>query len=339
MKYIHYKCLLHWLKTKVQLEKPEYIFNQNFSIYSSENIQCELCKETFPHFVKHNNKLFNLTEYEQNYDNDLKGNDNKVNKNEENLDDSFDDYIVLDRISSDKSSSFRYTIKFSKNILKIGRGLEMNLILDDLSISRNQCQFEINESGDVYLQDNNSKFGTLVLVQAKSIEILKGQNLIIQVGRSFFDISYKKNFSFFCCEAEEIDKRTSYEKINYKSFNKGNHCVILTESDSEEKECDNYDLDLIDTNKDKKRKSSKLVNNIIINRKISSKIIKRNFNIIDQEETNFKSKKELNNVDENNKININPKKEKNKTKKRFSSSKSVNNKENGKLMQYEENKD
>lgn len=334
MKYIHYKCLLHWLKTKVKLEKQEYIYNQYFSMYSSENIQCELCKETFPHIVKHNNKLFNLTEYEQNYDIDSKRNDNEVNKNEENFDDSLDDYIVLDRISSEKSSSFRYIVKFCKNIIKVGRGLDMNLILDDLSISRNQCQLEINEKGDVYLQDNNSKFGTLVLVQAKSIEILKGQNLTIQVGRTFFDVSYKKNTSFFCCEAEEIDRRTTYEKINYKSFNKGKHCVILTESDSEEEECDKYDLDLNEFDKNKKQNSLKMDNNIIDNKKISVKIIKRNFNILEQEETNFKSKKDLNHVDENiNKLNINSKKEKNKTKKRLSISKSVSNKENGKFMQ------
>ena len=330
MKYIHYKCLLHWLETKVKLEKPEYMFNQYFSVYSLENIQCELCKETFPHFVRHNNKLFNLTEYEQNYDIDLKGNDNKVNKNEDNLDDSFEDYIVLDRISDDKSSSFRFIVKFSKKILKIGRGLDMNLILDDLSISRNQCQMEINENGDVYLQDNNSKFGTLVLVQAKSIEILKGENLTIQVGRSFFDISYKKNISFFCCEAEEIDRRTTYEKINYKSFNKGKHCVILTESESEEEECDKYELDLDKIDKDKKRNSLEMDNNNIDNKKIRIKKIKRNFNILEQEETNFKSKKDLTHVDENiNKLNMKPKKEKNKTKKRLSISKNVNNIENG----------
>lgn len=326
MKYIHYKCLLHWLKTKVKLEQSEYEFNQYFSIYSSENIQCELCKEVFPHFVKHNNKLLNLTEYEQNYEIDLKGNDNVVNKKEDKLDESSEDYIVLDRISNDKSSSFRYIVKFCKNILKIGRGLDMNLILDDLSISRNQCQLEINESGDVYLQDNNSKFGTLVLVQAKSIEILKGQNLTIQVGRSFFDISYKKNVSFFCCEADEIDRRTTYEKINYKSFNKGNHCVILTESDSEKEECDKYDLNLDKNDKDKKQNSPETDNNIIDNKKISIKLVKRNLNIFEQEETNFKSKNDLYHVDENvNKLNMNNKKDKNKTKKRLSISKSVNN--------------
>jgi len=334
MKYIHYKCLLHWLKTKVYLERPEYVDNAYFSIYLSENIQCELCKENFPHFVKHNNKLFNLTEFEQNYDADLKGNNSTVNKNEKKFDDSLDDYIVFDKISEDKSSSLRYIVKFCKNILRIGRGLDMNLILDDLSVSRNQCQLEINENGDVYLQDNNSKFGTLVLVQAKSIEILKGQNLTIQVGRSYFDISYKKNISFFCCEAEEIDRRTTYEKINFKSFSKGKNCVILTESDSEDEEYDKYDLDLDKIDKDKNRKSLEKINNIIDNKRMSIKIIKRNMNILEQEETNFKSKKDLNNVDENiNKLNMNPKKEKSKTKKRQSISKSLSNKDNGKYIQ------
>ena len=86
-------------------------------------------------------------------------------------------------------------------------------------------------------------------------------------------------------------------------------------SDSEEEECDKYDLDLNEFDKNKKRNSLKMDNNIIDNKKISVKIIKRNFNILEQEETNFKSKKDLNHVDENiNKLYINPKKEKNKTK-------------------------
>jgi pSer/pThr/pTyr-binding forkhead associated (FHA) protein len=51
---------------------------------------------------------------------------------------------------------YRYIIKFSKNkLLKIGRGLDMNLILNDLSISRNHCQLEISDNGDILLKDNN----------------------------------------------------------------------------------------------------------------------------------------------------------------------------------------
>ena len=239
MKYIHFKCLLHWLKTKIEVDKSEFIENKFCSIYSTENVQCELCKEYLPHYIKHNNKLFNLTELEQNFESEIKvDNKNKDNKNKntENNENSDDNYVVLDSMSPDKEIlPYRYITKFSKNkTLKIGRGLEMNLILNDLSISRNHCQLELSDNGDVFLKDNNSKFGTLVLVQAKSIEILKGQTLTIQAGRTFFNIKYKSNFSLLgCCKTEEIDLKNTYERINSKSIKIDKNSVILIESDSE----------------------------------------------------------------------------------------------------------
>ena len=238
MKYIHFKCLLHWLKTKIQIDKSEYIENDYFHIYSPENVECELCKEHFPHFLKHNNKLLNLTELEQDTDNDSKTNNSK-NENDTENNNIDNNYIVLDSMSPDKEiTPYRYIVKFSKNkILKIGRGLDMNLILNDLSISRNHCQLELNDNGDILLKDNNSKFGTLVLVQSKAIEILKGQILTIQSGRTYFNINYKTNFSLFsCCKTEEVDLSKTYEKINSKSVKLDKNCVVLTESDSEEDE-------------------------------------------------------------------------------------------------------
>ena len=108
----------------------------------------------------------------------------------------------------------------------------MDLIMNDLSISRNHCLLELNENGEILLTDSNSKFGTLILVQAKKMEILENQTLTIQVGRTFFNIGYKKNNSIFnCCHAEEIDLTKSYEKINYKAVKFTKYCKILTEND------------------------------------------------------------------------------------------------------------
>ena len=101
MKYIHFKCLLHWLKTKIQIDKSEYIENDYFHIYSPENVECELCKEHFPHFLKHNNKLLNLTELEQDTDNDSKTNNSK-NENDTENNNIDNNYIVLDSMSPDK---------------------------------------------------------------------------------------------------------------------------------------------------------------------------------------------------------------------------------------------
>ena len=258
MKYIHLKCLLQWIKTKIQVDKSEYIQNKFFTLYSSEKVECELCKQIFPHYIKHKRKIYNLMDLDLNFE-IQKNNGNKINnyenytdgdnykKNKEKKDyvnikcDDSNSYIVLDTIQFDKSiPAYIYLAKFSNKKLKIGRGLDMNLIMNDLSISRNHCQLCLTDDGEVFLQDSNSKFGTLILVQAKEIEILKGQTLTIQVGRSFFNISYKKNnLSLFdCCQAEVFDKKNNYESMNYRSIKIGKNSIILTESDSDVRDKD-----------------------------------------------------------------------------------------------------
>ena len=113
----------------------------------------------------------------------------------------------------------------------------MDLIMNDLSISRNHCHLEINETGEVLLKDVNSKFGTLILIQAKRMEILENQTLTIQVGRTFFNFGLSKNNSLFsCCKAEEIDLTKSYEKINYRAVKYKKFCTILTEIETDDEE-------------------------------------------------------------------------------------------------------
>ena len=113
----------------------------------------------------------------------------------------------------------------------------MDLVMNDLSISRNHCFLELMDNGEILLKDSNSKFGTLVLIQAKKMEILQNQTLSIQVGRTFLNINYKKNNGLFsCCKAEEIDLIKSYEKINYKAVKAKKFCTVITEADSDEEE-------------------------------------------------------------------------------------------------------
>ena len=77
MKYIHLKCLIVWIKTKVEIDNSEYLENGKYVIYSSEKVECELCKEVFPNYVRHNNKLYNLMDFEQNFG-DEENNENNI---------------------------------------------------------------------------------------------------------------------------------------------------------------------------------------------------------------------------------------------------------------------
>ena len=237
MKYIHYECLLHWLKTKVLVNNNSYYNNGFFTVYILNLIECELCKNRLPNYIKHSNKVYSLIDYDK-FDKEKKI--LKKNKN-----DSFNDnYIIFDEITPGKEGNkYRYLVNFDENnSIKIGRGLEMQLILNDISVSRNHCRLKLDEEGNIILEDNNSKFGTLVLIQAKSIEILKGKTLTVQVGTNYLNININRQKNLFgCCNVEEIDERNSYEKINNNSVKFDKKSEILNESlsessDGEEKE-------------------------------------------------------------------------------------------------------
>jgi hypothetical protein len=279
MKYIHYQCLLHWLKTKVLVNNNNYCDNGFFSIYLLNLIECELCKNPLPNYIQHENKIYSLIDY------DKFNKERKNKKKEGGKINTNDNYIIFDEVNPGKQGNkFRFLVKFdSDNIIKIGRGLEMQLILNDISVSRSHCQLKIDEEGNLILEDSNSKFGSLVLVQADLIEILKGKTLTLQVGTNYLNLKLgiPKN-TFGCCGVEEIDERNSYEKINSNAIKYDKTNEILNESitpensDNEdnniqkneltekEKNLNNLQLELngyIDGNKNNKNDSS-IVNNI-----------------------------------------------------------------------------
>jgi hypothetical protein len=250
MKYIHYECLLHWLKTKVLVANNVYCENGFFTTYLLNLIECELCKNHLPNYIKHKNKIYSLIDYDK-FENDQKKPKEKNDINSRN-----DNYIIFDEVTPGKQGNkYRFLVKFDENnTIKIGRGLEMQLILNDISVSRNHCQIKIDEDENIILEDSNSKFGTLVLIQAESIEILKGKTLTVQVGTNYLNLKLgiPKNI-FGCCGVEEIDERNSYEKINYNSIKYDKKNEILNESitpensDNEEnKENNNQKDELID---------------------------------------------------------------------------------------------
>jgi pSer/pThr/pTyr-binding forkhead associated (FHA) protein len=71
--------------------------------------------------------------------------------------------------------------------IKVGRGSQCEVRITDVSVSRHHSSFELIEHSDnkmhLRLNDENSKFGTLVFV-SKPIPLKNGIKVFIQVGRS-----------------------------------------------------------------------------------------------------------------------------------------------------------
>lgn len=87
------------------------------------------------------------------------------------------DYMVLESLSQEKNTSRIIHIirpAANKTVFKLGRGHESDLRINDISVSR--CHTKIKfEKGKFLLEDNQSKFGTLVLVKQRT-PLLPGFN-------------------------------------------------------------------------------------------------------------------------------------------------------------------
>jgi len=194
MKYIHLNCLKKWISTKscVQIDSSE-----NCIIYIIKKIECELCKTKLPDYIKYNGKILEILDFHNHFKN----------------------YICLESLTIDRyKNRFLYVANLdSKDNIKIGRGHDANLIISDISVSRIHSII-YKENNLVYLKDNNSKFGSLILIQAAFLKLNELLNLNIQIGRTFCRIKKIKNFRIFgCCD---IDDRRKPELIYHKQNEK-----------------------------------------------------------------------------------------------------------------------
>ena len=190
MKYIHLNCLKQWLYTKscTRLQK-----NNNFSIFIIKPVECELCKTKLPDFIKHNGKLYELLDF----------------RNE------FENHLTIESVTIDKNNNkCLYVINLDDNYsIKIGRGTQSDLTLSDISVSRVHSIITILNQ-NIYIEDNNSKFGTLILVQSPNLQLVENLPLFIQVGRTFLDCRVSESFSFFpcCCSSEKFCMNYYYDQ-------------------------------------------------------------------------------------------------------------------------------
>jgi hypothetical protein len=175
MKFIHHFCLKSWLNLKlVQQNTPE------INSYFWRTFECEICKTIYPcnfifHFlvcIMHQNVKFFLVD---------------VNKPAKG------DFIMLESLIHEKNTSRIIHVimpSAAKNAFKLGRGHESDVRVTDISVSRLHATISCNNDG-FFIEDNNSKFGTLALVQ--QIELNSTLGRAVQVGRTAIIFIVKPN--------------------------------------------------------------------------------------------------------------------------------------------------
>ena len=211
LRYIHLDCLRHWIGTRnwTMVEN-----NDHCCIYLIKEIDCELCKTKLPDYIRHKNKLYKIIEFKT----------------------EFKNYISFENLTLDKhKNKFIYVVNLdNKKEIKIGRGQEANIILSDISVSRVHCILNVNNK-NVYLEDNDAKYGTLVLVQAQKLNLIDNMDLNLQIGRSFINCKIKTPFKLFSCcsNSKEIINYNLYFKQNAKKIEMKKILTVKTEVEEE----------------------------------------------------------------------------------------------------------
>jgi len=82
----------------------------------------------------------------------------------------------------------------SKMLFKLGRGHDADVKIGDISVSRLHAQITMTDKGFL-LEDNTSKFGTLLLLPSKKQEIDPINGLAIQISRTTLSFTVSQNES------------------------------------------------------------------------------------------------------------------------------------------------
>ena len=283
MKYIHYQCLKNWLNAKIEEELSEDSTERNPDCitYNRKDISCELCKEKFPDYIIHNNVYYNILFYKP----------------------KFEEFIIFESMKSSivKNRNYHVISLDNKDFISIGRASECELSFAELSVSRNHCLIH-KEKGKLYLEDNTSKFGTLVLIQNKNMIINDFMTLKIQVNKTFvkFKLDIPFSFGWNCCGRQDTKERLDYQIQNKKSFDIVT-CFVIKEDNnnliSEENKEEDNNKEIINN----KEKNTELVdkenkNDINdINNNVNNNIIINNNKDKDKESLIDKSSNEIEN--------------------------------------------
>ena len=303
VKYIHYECLKNLINSKIEIDFLENK-EKNIICYFRKDILCELCKEKFPDYIKYNNRYYNIAFYKP----------------------KFNEYIVIESIKNEiNHDKFIQIISFDdRDIAYLGSKKDSEISVNRQSINDYYCI--IHKRKDYLdLEDNNSKFGTFILVQYNNLIINNSLPLNLQISNTFIKIKVpkKKSSSFFCCEEPPTFEQSN---LNYQMQNElgldfySNFNIKDNVDEQDEKEFNDNDMnkkikfedeesDLIDNNninifehlnkntENKKRNKSLKIKNIIIknfenelNRKLLTLNVNRDKNFSRRIDNNFEIK-------------------------------------------------
>jgi len=177
-----------------------------------KDLHCEICKEKFPINFVHNGEELSLIPL-----------DNKITGS----------YIMMESFSKEQNSTGIHIIDLSLNQhFRIGRGHNCDLKITDISVSRVHSMLVVSK-GKIFLRDNASKFGTLVLRRDPIILNLRNtKTQWLQCGRTCVRFIFKKPWiAYLPCVGsllanQQIDNERTM-KVNPQSYKYKNDDTMI----------------------------------------------------------------------------------------------------------------
>lgn len=132
--------------------------------------------------------------------------------------------MILESINS-MPAKVVHVFDMRYNVFKIGRSMETDMKIADISVSRTHSYLKVKDN-KLVVEDNGSKFGTLVKIQ-RPLEVLrsrpeggKGQSTLLQVGRTlvYFNLDTKISCHLKCNPQQaknnvDIDQTGAYLRL------------------------------------------------------------------------------------------------------------------------------
>ena len=196
MKFIHIDCLQEWLKSRLNCRESGAAVS-----YFWQTLDCELCKQDFPTTIQINSETRDLV---------------AVHK-------PHSAFIVLEDMRRENSSRGLHVVSMSEgHTFRMGRGHDCDIRIADISVSRLHAVVQLSQ-GAFFIEDQNSKFGTLVQVK-QAVPLAVGVAVTLQVNRTTVVLKVKQPWRLLqCCgcfkraPSPVTDKGASERKVELSS--------------------------------------------------------------------------------------------------------------------------
>ena len=235
LNFAHFDCIKQWMKTKLQLRENS---KKTVKSYFIPKFNCEICKVPYPYKFKLNNRneVFELIDIERPKEN----------------------YIILESLDhikeNNENNKFIHVIKLiNEEDITLGRSDHADIKINDISVSRIHARLNFNfQEKSLLINDMRSKFGTLVLIRG-NFELNKGENLMIQTGRTLFNTEVIKKEIKSSNKNKEINEiKNSEDKNNIneevKTDQNGNDIEMNDNNNENKKEKEENENDHMNEN-------------------------------------------------------------------------------------------